>query len=176
MPPDSYTTSLFGCVNKKHTNRLSVGEEDRFSEGSAQRAREVLTSGREGVPCRMSPATFLPIMPSRDASSRTWRTMTTAAPGSSGCMNSPEESVTRLFPLQCVQGRLRTYHSRQRILELHTSSFQTPQRDQTKLIATAPPSAPVSLSEGNRVGAGLTPAPPTPPDMRARIRRFAEHP
>ena len=28
----------------------------------------------------------------------------------------------------------------------------------------------------DRVGAGRTPAPPTPPDMRARIRRFAEHP
>jgi hypothetical protein len=29
---------------------------------------------------------------------------------------------------------------------------------------------------GNRVGAGLTPAPPTPPDVRVRIRRFATHP
>ncbi len=28
----------------------------------------------------------------------------------------------------------------------------------------------------NRVGAGLTPAPPTPPDMRVRIRRFASRP
>jgi hypothetical protein len=28
----------------------------------------------------------------------------------------------------------------------------------------------------NRVGAGLTPAPPTPPDVRVRIRRFASHP
>ena len=28
----------------------------------------------------------------------------------------------------------------------------------------------------NRVGAGLTPAPPTPPDVRVRIRRFAWHP
>jgi hypothetical protein len=27
----------------------------------------------------------------------------------------------------------------------------------------------------NRVGAGLTPAPPTPPDVRVRIRRFAQH-
>jgi putative transposase len=28
----------------------------------------------------------------------------------------------------------------------------------------------------DRVGAGLTPAPPTPPDVRVRIRRFASHP
>ena len=28
----------------------------------------------------------------------------------------------------------------------------------------------------DRVGAGLTPAPPTPPDVRVRIRRFAWHP
>src|SRR2546428_13897468 len=28
----------------------------------------------------------------------------------------------------------------------------------------------------NRVGAGLNPAPPTPPDMRVRIRRFAAPP
>jgi trans-2,3-dihydro-3-hydroxyanthranilate isomerase len=27
----------------------------------------------------------------------------------------------------------------------------------------------------DRVGAGLTPAPPTPPDVRVRIRRFAQH-
>src|SRR5450759_3501615 len=27
----------------------------------------------------------------------------------------------------------------------------------------------------NRVGTGLTPAPPTPPDVRVRIRRFAQH-
>jgi hypothetical protein len=25
------------------------------------------------------------------------------------------------------------------------------------------------------VGAGVTPAPPTPPDVRVRIRRFAQH-
>ena len=28
----------------------------------------------------------------------------------------------------------------------------------------------------HRVGAGLTPAPPTPPDVRVRIRRFARIP
>ena len=42
----------------------------------------------------------------------------------------------------------------------------------------------ISLQEGeiqehrfaeNRVGAGLTLAPPTPPDVRVRIRRFAQH-
>ena len=35
---------------------------------------------------------------------------------------------------------------------------------------------PTSRMWHNRVGAGLTPAPTTPPDMRAPIRRFAEHP
>jgi hypothetical protein len=28
----------------------------------------------------------------------------------------------------------------------------------------------------NRVGGGVIPPPPTPPDMRVRIRRFAKHP
>ena len=32
------------------------------------------------------------------------------------------------------------------------------------------------MSGVHRVGAGLTPAPPTPPDVRVRIRRFARHP
>ncbi|MDQ3435411.1 MAG: transposase, partial [Actinomycetota bacterium] len=34
---------------------------------------------------------------------------------------------------------------------------------------------PVHASWLNRVGAGLAPAPPTPPGMRVRTRRFAQH-
>ena len=36
--------------------------------------------------------------------------------------------------------------------------------------------APLVPTLANWVGAGLTPAPPTPPDVRVRIRRFARHP
>jgi hypothetical protein len=40
------------------------------------------------------------------------------------------------------------------------------------------PREPVRTGPGvsDRVGAGLTPAPPTPPDVRVRIRRFASRP
>jgi hypothetical protein len=33
----------------------------------------------------------------------------------------------------------------------------------------------ITATARDRVGAGLTPAPPTPPDVRVRIRRFAQH-
>ncbi len=32
-----------------------------------------------------------------------------------------------------------------------------------------------SGTSSNWIGAGLAPAPPTPPDVRVRIRRFAQH-
>jgi hypothetical protein len=36
--------------------------------------------------------------------------------------------------------------------------------------------SPLTLRPGYRVGAGLTPAPPTPPGVRIRTGRFAQHP
>lgn len=38
------------------------------------------------------------------------------------------------------------------------------------------PSLGARVRRPNRGGAGLTPAPPTPPDVRVRIRRFASRP
>src|ERR1700756_1418417 len=40
---------------------------------------------------------------------------------------------------------------------------------------TRTPELLVMLGALDRVGAGLAPAPPTPPDVRVRIRRFAQH-